>query len=129
MNIGIKFPLPFFYLSIDDVKKKSNVPDKYFVITNNEIVRLRYLLVYGRDERLATNRDQALQTHRNPLIHWIFTHKSVAAIIFYALILLWIGVSNSRYGYYLRQLFWRTTSDLFERLKSLDILPNLFNRN
>lgn len=104
------------------------MPDKYFVITNNEIVRLRYLLVYGQDERLTVQR---APVPRHPFVQWILAHKSLAAIICYALALLWIGLANSRNGYYFRQWFWRATSDLYERLKSFhfDILPNLFNRN
>lgn len=96
------------------------MPDKYFVITNNEIVRIRYLLVYGRDERIAINPTGTLRAHQNPLIRWIFTHKSIAAIIFYAFILLLIGITNSRNGYYLRQFFWRTTRNLFDQLKNFN---------
>lgn len=30
-----------------NIKSKSNVPDKYYVVQNNEYVRVKYLLVYA----------------------------------------------------------------------------------
>ncbi|KAJ6643018.1 Protein mono-ADP-ribosyltransferase PARP16 [Pseudolycoriella hygida] len=94
-------------------KNDQHIPDKYFVITNNDIVRVRYLLIFAKSP------DKSMQIYRNSVINWIYNNKSVAAMIFYAIILLSVGLANSRTGQYFRQMFWqkaqRFISDLISK--------------
>lgn len=78
---------------------KSGVPDKYFVITNNEIIRVRYLVVYGSENRTVSQ----APIHEYRIMRWVNNHKWIAAMIAYAMILFIIGISNSRQGYFFRQ--------------------------
>lgn len=102
------------------------MPEKYFVITNNEIVRLRYILVYSRNERNTSN--IKVNQHRNPIIKWMLEHKSLTAMFFYAIILLAIGFNNSHNGYYFRQFVSRITNTLFENIRNINLfgINNLF---
>lgn len=105
----------------------SGVPDKYFVITNNEIVRVRYLIVYGSEMKSIGNSRlvECSTMSENAMLKWIYRHKWIAAMITYAAILLIIGASNSRHGYYMRQYMRQATIDAIEYLKTC----NLFGFN
>ncbi|XP_055317706.1 protein mono-ADP-ribosyltransferase PARP16 [Sitodiplosis mosellana] len=111
-------------------KEKSNpngVPDKYFVITNNEIVRVRYLIVYGSEMKAARNSrlTECSNMSEYAMVKWIHRHKWIAAMITYAAILLIIGASNSRHGYYMRQYMRQATLNAIDYLKTF----NLFGFN
>lgn len=93
-------------------KNNQLVPDKYFVITNNDIVRLRYLLIFAKLP------DKPLQIHRNPILNWIYNNKSVATMCFYAIILIGIGLANSRTGQYVRQMFWQHVQKFISNVKT-----------
>lgn len=112
-----------FSIFIFSEKNKSAVPDKYFVITNNEIVRVRYLIVYGIESRAPDQSDlvQYNKIDDNFILKWINRNKWVAAMITYAAILLIIGASNSRQGYYLRQFMHRTTLDAIDYIKTIHV--------
>lgn len=84
--------------------RRSDVPDKYFLVTNNEIVRIRYLIVYGTDVKNSERENMAkCSTGYNTMVQWIFRHKWLAAMAIYAIILAILGTSNSRHGHYMRQ--------------------------
>lgn len=102
---------------IPEKSNKSGVPDKYFVITNNDIIRLRYLIVYGSENRNAIQET----LHENRLWKWICDHKWVAGMIGYAAILLIIGVSNSRQGYFFRQFISQKARDIANYLRSIHL--------
>lgn len=93
-------------------KNNQHVPDKYFVITNNDIVRVRYLLMFAKPA------DKPLQVHRNPVMNWIYNNKSVATMVFYAVILLSVGLANSRTGQYFRQIFWQKAQRFISDVKT-----------
>jgi len=93
-------------------KNSQHVPDKYFVITNNDIVRLRYLLIFAKPP------DQPVQIHRNPIMNWIYNNKSVATMCFYAVVLLAVGLANSRSGHYFRQIFWQKAQRFISNVKT-----------
>lgn len=112
-----------FQITASDNRNRSSVPDKYFVITNNEIVRVRYLLVFGKIEKLPLT--ASTLPHPNPIVSWILHHKSLAAIICYAVLLLGIGLSNSRNGYYVRQFFWKIFQYIGNELKRLTSTEDL----
>lgn len=93
-------------------KNSQLVPDKYFVITNNDIVRVRYLCIFAKPP------DKPLQIHRNPIMNWIYNNKSVATICFYAIILISVGVANSRTGHYFRQIIWQKAQRFISDMKT-----------
>lgn len=98
--------------------KKSGVPDKYFVITNNDIIRVRYLVVYGQTPRMDSC-DTSTQLN-NVLIKWIYSHKCMAAMAAYAIILIAIGVSNSRTGYHVQQYLKQAMLKLFDFITTIN---------
>lgn len=92
-------------------KSSQLVPDKYFVVTNNDIVRVRYLLIFAKPP------DKPIQSHQNPVMNWIYNNKSVATMIFYAIILISVGLANSRTGHYFRQIFWQKVQRFYSDVK------------
>ena len=92
------------YLFLDR-RDKSGVPDKYFVITNNDIIRNRYLLVFGNKHTAWTeNKKNTISVQpKNAVIQWILNNKAIVTMLFYVILLLSIGLANSRNGYYIRQ--------------------------
>lgn len=93
-------------------KSNQDVPDKYFVITNNDIVRVRYLLMFVKPI------DKPVQIHQNAILNWIYNNKSVATMIFYVIILLSVGLANSRTGQYFRQRFWQKVEKFISHLRA-----------
>ncbi|XP_072837732.2 protein mono-ADP-ribosyltransferase PARP16 [Pogona vitticeps] len=72
-----------------------DVPQKYFVVTNNQLIRVKYLLVYSQKQR----RRPASQS-------WIFRYRFAVMMSLYLLLLIIIGASNSpAFLYYWNRLF------------------------
>ncbi|XP_032906589.1 protein mono-ADP-ribosyltransferase PARP16 [Amblyraja radiata] len=63
-----------------------NVPPKYFVVTNNQLLRVKYLLIYA--EKLHRRRPT-----RQP--SWISQHSFLVMMMMYLLLLIVIGARNS----------------------------------
>jgi len=89
-----------------------DVPDRYFLVTNNDIVRLRYLLIFARST------DKAVQIHRNRIINWIYNNKSLVTMCFYSVILISVGLVNSRTGHYFKQIFWEKAQKFISNVKT-----------
>lgn len=90
------------YQSGGEPSLQQKVPDKYFVIANDELVRVKYVLVFGR---LRKRRRVGAGT-----CSWVLQHKFLLVVAVYVLFLLCMGVLNSRlagrlYNKYLSQ--WR----------------------
>lgn len=119
----------FFHFNTEK-NNRAEVPDKYFVITNNEIVRLRYLIVYGSEiAKLDRSNSAQCNAHDNTVIDWIYRHKWLTAMIIYTAILLVIGASNSRHGYYMRQYMRQATLNAINYIKTIDFMGlNLFQK-
>lgn len=96
-------------------KNKSAVPDKYFVITNNEIVRVRYIIAYGEH----TNRNRAKVTSTNPVVRWVKNHKAVTAMALYGTVLIAIGAANGRFFYHFKQAAGRVAQQVFEYVRAI----------
>lgn len=92
--------------------KKSKVPEKYFVITNNEIVRVRYLLFFGN--RSSTSN---LLATKNMAISWMSKNKYFLTICCYTLLLASIGIANSGNGMYIRHVISKKTNYLLDVLR------------
>ncbi|XP_007904058.1 protein mono-ADP-ribosyltransferase PARP16 [Callorhinchus milii] len=63
-----------------------DVPQKYFVVTNNQLLRVKYLLIYSEKlhRRRATKRPS-----------WISRHRFIVMMMMYLLLLIIIGACNS----------------------------------
>ncbi|XP_013804476.2 protein mono-ADP-ribosyltransferase PARP16 [Apteryx mantelli] len=73
-----------------------DVPQKYFVVTNNQLLRVKYLLVYSQKQ------------HRRPCSQssWFSTHRFAVMMMLYLLLLMVIGASNSpTFLYYWHRMF------------------------
>ncbi|XP_054693137.1 protein mono-ADP-ribosyltransferase PARP16 [Grus americana] len=73
-----------------------DVPQKYFVVTNNQLLRVKYLLVYSQKQ------------HRRPSSQssWFYTHRFAVMMMLYLLLLILIGASNSpTFIYYWHRMF------------------------
>lgn len=80
-----------------DEKHKTDIPNTYIVITNNDVVRVRYLLFYGRqfpDENST----------RSVIIDWVSRNRYTLSLVCYTLFLASIGLANSGNGMYLRHV-------------------------
>uniref|UniRef100_A0ACB8E4R8 Uncharacterized protein n=1 Tax=Sphaerodactylus townsendi TaxID=933632 RepID=A0ACB8E4R8_9SAUR len=72
-----------------------DVPQKYFVVTNNHHIRVKYLLVYSQKQ------------HRRPASRsWVSKHCFGITMTFYLLLLVAIGACNSpTFAYYWSKIF------------------------
>lgn len=69
------------------------VPDKYIVVPNNELVRVRYLLVYSQQARSTAS---SSLNGRQRGAFWP-RHRMLILLTFYAAMLLAIGLANKGY--------------------------------
>ncbi|XP_055078281.1 protein mono-ADP-ribosyltransferase PARP16 [Periophthalmus magnuspinnatus] len=63
-----------------------DVPQKYFVVTNNQLLRIKYLLVYSQKRHLSRNSQSS---------SWLLRHHFAVMMSLYILLLLLIGAFNS----------------------------------
>lgn len=66
------------------------VPKKYFVVLNSDLVRVRYLLVYSKYIQGSSESD-------NSILGWLASHKLLTFIIGYVVFLASVGLSNNQY--------------------------------
>ncbi|XP_031755108.1 protein mono-ADP-ribosyltransferase PARP16 isoform X2 [Xenopus tropicalis] len=76
-----------------------DVPQKYFVVTNNQLLRVKYLMVYSQE--------QPRRRSRQPT--WFSKHRFAIMMTLYLFILILIGLSSSKGFIYHwnRLLGWR----------------------
>lgn len=92
--------------------RNEDIPEKYFIISNNEIVRVRYLLIYGKD---SSNYKTSIS--ENTIWRWIANNKTMVSMCFYGLFLASLGLLNSRTGAYYRQLMTKKAWALLKFFK------------
>ncbi|XP_072291521.1 protein mono-ADP-ribosyltransferase PARP16 isoform X2 [Eucyclogobius newberryi] len=63
-----------------------DVPQKYFVVTNNQLLRVKYLLVYSQKRHLSRNSRSS---------SWLLRHHFAIMMSLYLLLLILIGAFNS----------------------------------
>ncbi|XP_053573551.1 protein mono-ADP-ribosyltransferase PARP16 isoform X2 [Bombina bombina] len=63
-----------------------DVPEKYFVVTNNQLLRVKYLLVYSQKQPQRGSRQPS----------WLSRHLFAVSMTFYLLLLVVIGLSSSK---------------------------------
>lgn len=104
-------------------------------MTNNEIVRIRYLIVYGTDVKSSERAHLATCNNDyvgNTIVQWILRHKWLAAMVIYTTILAILGTSNSRHGHFMRQFVREAMHKAINYVKTLqfvgfDLLQTLFD--
>ncbi|XP_071964908.1 protein mono-ADP-ribosyltransferase PARP16-like [Antedon mediterranea] len=70
------------------------VPQKYYVVQNNEVIRLKYLLVFGSK---VVSKTKVRSADRQPKwVKWIRQNSFLVTILFYIMVLLFIGLYNSK---------------------------------
>lgn len=90
-----------------EAQHKTDLPEKYIIVRNNDIVRVRYLVIYASGRRK--------QQKAQGLIGLMFNHKFL--FVFYFLILVIIGCSDSRYINHLKQKLYRKLSSSIEDVR------------
>ncbi|KAK7115825.1 protein mono-ADP-ribosyltransferase PARP16-like [Littorina saxatilis] len=74
-----------------------DVPERYYVVENNEMVRVKYLLVYSQP--VPTNTERSPQA-----VSWFRKNKFAVMMAVYMFLLLCIGLFNSKsFQFYLRK--------------------------
>ncbi|XP_012735880.1 protein mono-ADP-ribosyltransferase PARP16 [Fundulus heteroclitus] len=63
-----------------------DVPQKYFIVTNNQLLRVKYLLVYSQGKHLARHSRSR---------SWLLRHHFAIMMSLYLLLLIFIGALNS----------------------------------
>ncbi|KAG8575036.1 hypothetical protein GDO81_009419 [Engystomops pustulosus] len=63
-----------------------DVPEKYFVVTNNQLLRVKYLLVYSQGQPQRRSRQPS----------WFSSHRFAIAMTLYLFVLILIGLSSSK---------------------------------
>jgi poly[ADP-ribose] polymerase 16 len=103
------------HVKIKKGSKKSDIPDKYLLVQNNDCLRIRYLLIYSH--RSQTKR----KSEEHHLITWCKKNFLFVALAIYAIILILIGLSNSRTGEYYKQIIFTKIYKAFENLQNVFI--------
>lgn len=80
----------------------NNIPEKYFIVKNNDYVRIKYLLIYS--ERTKTKR-------QNKIVQFLNENRFLLLLISYSLLLLFVGLLNSRVFHKYVRLSYRKLTD------------------
>lgn len=96
----------------------SDIPEKYILVKNNDLVQVRYLLVYGSNRRQVAPTEVSNNTPEqrvgqttngrappSPCVRWIAANKSWLMAGGYVLMLFGIGLMNNPNVHYMRQMF------------------------
>ncbi|KAG5306737.1 PREDICTED: mono [ADP-ribose] polymerase PARP16 isoform X1 [Acromyrmex echinatior] len=66
------------------------IPEKYFVVTNSDLVRIRYLLVYTQDLHTTSTTDST------GLLAWFKQHKLLTFVLGYVVLLASVGLTQNK---------------------------------
>lgn len=78
-----------------------DVPEKYYVVQNNEMIRVKYLLIYAQ-------KTQTHRSHASKRQSWIHRHKFGLLMFMYFVILCAIGLMNSKTFQSTWKRLWKT---------------------
>lgn len=108
------------YVKCQEENSSSDIPEKYILVKNNELVQVRYLLVYGSNRNVGSapvsgQFEQQRQRVGHPrtaervrpsrCVRWIAANKSWLMAGGYFLMLFAIGLMNSPNAHYMKQMF------------------------
>ncbi|XP_055626580.1 protein mono-ADP-ribosyltransferase PARP16 [Toxorhynchites rutilus septentrionalis] len=120
------------YVKCQIENQQSVIPEKYILIKNNDLVQIRYLLVYGTKRAaiasikesfgsrtstlrsLDVNRNHAAP--KNRCIRWMTANKSWLLAGGYFLMLFAVGFMNSRNAHYMKQMFMQKINHMCNTL-------------
>ncbi|KZC12652.1 Poly [ADP-ribose] polymerase 16 [Dufourea novaeangliae] len=66
------------------------VPNKYYLVTNSELVRVRYLLIYSQEIRTTR------YTDNRGLLAWFKQHKLLTFVLGYVVLLASVGLTHNK---------------------------------
>lgn len=118
---------PLYVKTRKENSRNSDIPQKYLLITNNEIVRVRYLLIYSTKKSSApkavestAKENQGLsagdQRTSTSIFQWACRNPFIISVLLYVLLLFVVGMSNNRAVEYYKNAI---ISFLKKRLKFL----------
>jgi poly [ADP-ribose] polymerase 16 len=81
---------------------RSQIPEKYILVTNNDVVIVRYLLIYSNKVKIRKRNN-----YQNRLIDWLWNNKLLALVLCYMAILVFISMNNSNLLYHVRKYFFK----------------------
>lgn len=90
----------------DDEKKLP--PQSHYIVTNYDLVRVRYLLVYAR-QPIASRFPSIAKRQADGMRHWFTRHKLFSILLGYGIMLATIGFANNQpmnyyYGFIMKKL-------------------------
>uniref|UniRef100_A0A914XKF3 GPI ethanolamine phosphate transferase 3 n=1 Tax=Plectus sambesii TaxID=2011161 RepID=A0A914XKF3_9BILA len=86
------------------VGSAKTVPNKYFIVRNDELVIVRYLLVYEHESKPPQTSNQQRLFHRT--LGWLSTHRFWLLMCLYFSLLMAVGLaSSSNFRFYWKRLF------------------------
>jgi poly[ADP-ribose] polymerase 16 len=80
----------------------NKIPEMYFIVKNNDYVRIKYILVYA---------EKAKVKRKNKLVQFIQDNKFALLLVTYSLLLIFIGLLNSRTFHKYMKLSMKTLSN------------------
>lgn len=97
----------------------SVIPEKYILVKNNDLVQVRYLLVYGTNRTAGTDAKEPFGTAHSPrsldngrnqiapnrCTRWVAANKSWLLAGGYFLMLFAVGLMNSQNAHYMKKMF------------------------
>lgn len=102
-----------FHLS--ENAKNSDIPHSYLLITNNEVVRVRYLLIYCTKKaagRTSTTRvDKVATAPRIGFLTWCRRNPLLVSAFLYIFLLFLVGISKSRFVHFYTTSIMKFLSD------------------
>ncbi|XP_058464519.1 protein mono-ADP-ribosyltransferase PARP16 [Malaya genurostris] len=116
---------PAYVKCQEENQSTTDIPEKYILVKNNDLIQVRYLLVYSSkrtvDSISTTNRTvNRLMTDQgarpvvpNRYVRWMTSNKSWLLAGGYFCMLLAIGMMNSRNAHYMKQMFWQKINAFF----------------
>ncbi|XP_058835403.1 protein mono-ADP-ribosyltransferase PARP16-like [Topomyia yanbarensis] len=123
---------PAYVKCQEENQSTSNIPERYILVKNNDLIQVRYLLVYGSKRivgpvgtaiglnsgglRGSTLEQRAKQVAPNRCLRWMAANQSWLLAGGYFLMLLGIGMMNSRNAHYMKQMFWQKINHMCNAL-------------
>lgn len=80
-----------------------DVPETYYIVQNNDMIRLKYILVYVEKSSVHNRASSSRSWHNT----WIYQHRFGLMIVFYVLLLAMVALYNSRLFQYHVRRFWK----------------------
>lgn len=104
------------YVKSQEDNQSTDIPERYILVKNNDLVQVRYLLVYGSRKsnagtvpQWAAKKGSSVRRSAHempgPCVRWIRANRSWLMVGGYCLLLLSIGMMNSRNAHYMKQMF------------------------